>query len=348
MIYRIDVWAKTSGPNDLDSAGEAVRKQIAELGKAVGPIKTCRIFFLDTDAAPAEVQRIAMELLADPVVERAEIVHIAQAEPGKSRIEIHLKPGVMDPVAASTEMAIRDMGLPIREVRTGRAYIVDGIVPQADLQFISNRILANSVIETILFEPLIAKEFPHAPAHDQSVRHVEVRNLTDDQLNKLSREGHLFLSLAEMKAIRDYYKNIGREPTDIELETLAQTWSEHCVHKTLKSGVELEIRDETGKVLSTRKYRNLIKETVFRSTMELMEEAQSRPAGTGSKVQGFKGSRGDPVGSASADAGRSALSTQHSVPQGPLQQPWSAVRTLRTQKVSPLTSASPFLPTTRA
>jgi phosphoribosylformylglycinamidine synthase subunit PurSL len=294
MIYRIDVWTRTHGPDDSDPAGEAVRKQIAELGKSVGPIKTCRIFFLDTDASPADVQRIAGELLADPVVERAELVHIAPAEPGRSRIEIHLKPGVMDPVAASTEMAIRDMGLPIREVRTGRAYVIDGIVSQQDLQFIANRILANSVIETILFAPLIVKEFPHAPAHDQNVRHVEVRNLTDDQLNKLSREGHLFLSLAEMKAIQDYYRNIGREPTDIELETLAQTWSEHCVHKTLKSGVDLEIRDESGKVLATRKYRNLIKETVFRSTMELMEEAQLRPA---SATQ------------------HSALSTQHSAPE---------------------------------
>ena len=41
-----------------------------------------------------------------------------------------------------------------------------------------------------------------------------------------------------MRTIRDYFKRIGREPTDIELETLAQTWSEHCVHKTLKSKVE--------------------------------------------------------------------------------------------------------------
>src|SRR5262249_14394590 len=36
----------------------------------------------------------------------------------------------------------------------------------------------------------------------------------------------------------DHYKSLGREPRDIELETLAQTWSEHCVHKTLKSSVE--------------------------------------------------------------------------------------------------------------
>ena len=54
---------------------------------------------------------------------------------------------------------------------------------------------------------------------------------------RLSREAHLFLSLEEMRAIRDLYRKLGREPREIELETLAQTWSEHCVHKTLKSAV---------------------------------------------------------------------------------------------------------------
>ncbi len=43
-----------------------------------------------------------------------------------------------------------------------------------------------------------------------------------------------------MKTIQDYYKRIGREPTDIELESIAQTWSEHCVHKTLKSKVDMD------------------------------------------------------------------------------------------------------------
>ena len=70
-----------------------------------------------------------------------------------------------------------------------------------------------------------------------------------------------------MQAIQNYFRELNREPTDIELETIAQTWSEHCVHKTLKSAVE--VRDESGKPL--RSYRNLIKETIFDSTMELMK-----------------------------------------------------------------------------
>src|SRR5512143_568557 len=116
MIYRIDVSSVHKGDAGAgsDAAGEGVRRQIAELGKTVGPIRTYRIFFLDTEADRAAVRRIADELIADPVVEKAEIVEAAPAGQGKSRIEVHLKPGVMDPVAASTEMAIRDMGIPIR------------------------------------------------------------------------------------------------------------------------------------------------------------------------------------------------------------------------------------------
>ena len=55
----------------------------------------------------------------------------------------------------------------------------------------------------------------------------------------LSRRRLLALNLAEMRAIRDYFAAAGREPTDVELETLAQTWSEHCVHKTFKALIEL-------------------------------------------------------------------------------------------------------------
>src|SRR5947208_7556882 len=110
-----------------------------------------------------------------------------------------------------------------------------------------------------------------------------MRELTEEQLTKLSREGHLFLSLAEMKAIQSYYREQGREPTDIELETLAQTWSEHCVHKTLKSVVDVEVKDEAGKTVGQRRYGNLIKETIFKSTMELMSSTGVSPVSDGSR-----------------------------------------------------------------
>src|SRR5206468_257292 len=113
-------------------------------------------------------------------------------------------------------------------------------------------------------------------------------DLSEAQLSKLSREGHLFLSPAEMKAVQAYYRERGREPTDVELETIAQTWSEHCVHKTLKSAVDVEVRGTDGKVLGRRHYDNLIRDTIFASTMELCGPGLSESGSAGStKVAGI-------------------------------------------------------------
>jgi phosphoribosylformylglycinamidine synthase len=286
MIYRIDVRPKVrdtaagqSAGNGHsqhiipDATGESVRQQIRELGFEVGPIATSRIFLLNTDAPAEQVVRIASELLADVVVESAEVVERSSnhADPaGVSRIEVHLKPGVMDPVAASTEMAIRDMGLNVREVRTGRAYLIDGEIDIPQRERIAGRVLANGVVESVHFDRFLPDKFAAGHEYTLKLRHVDLRNLTDEQLQKLSRDGHLFLSLAEMKAVQAYFREQSREPTDIELETIAQTWSEHCVHKTLKSAVDVEVRDANGRVTGSRSYKNLIKETIFDSTMTLM------------------------------------------------------------------------------
>jgi phosphoribosylformylglycinamidine synthase II len=275
MIYRIDVRTLSApargGKAAADPVGEAVRHQIAEFGTTVGSISTSRIFLIDADSGEREVRDAARQLLADPIAERADVVVAGASNGGgKSLIEVHLKPGVMDPVAASTESALRDLGVAVNEVRTGRAYEIEGQVPRAELEQIAGRVLANGVIESIHFEPWVPAEFSRGRDYAFEVRHVPLIRLDDEQLRKLSREGHLFLSLAEMKAAQAYFRELGREPTDAELETLAQTWSEHCVHKTLKSAVDVEVRDEAGAVIGSRRYGNLIKETIFGSTMELM------------------------------------------------------------------------------
>ncbi|MBA3269672.1 MAG: phosphoribosylformylglycinamidine synthase subunit PurS, partial [Acidobacteria bacterium] len=245
-------------------------------------MEASRIFLIDTDAPRDHVQRIARELLADPIVEQAELILDAPADSGRSRIEIHLKAGVMDPVAASTEMAVRDMGIGINEVRTGRSYVICDPVDEAELKHIAARVLANGVIESVHLKPFIPKQFEHGREDKFQLRHVPIRELTEPRLAKLSREGHLFLSIPEMKGVQDYFRKQNREPTDIELETIAQTWSEHCVHKTLKSAVEIEVRDETGKVIGHRRYGNLIRDTIFNSTMALM----NRVSGFGVRVSG--------------------------------------------------------------
>ncbi len=72
----------------------------------------------------------------------------------------------------------------------------------------------------------------------------------------------LALSLEEMRAIQRYYRSINREPTDVELETFAQTWSEHCVHKTFKGIITYDGEEIDG----------LLKSTIARVTRELSPE----------------------------------------------------------------------------
>jgi len=63
---------------------------------------------------------------------------------------------------------------------------------------------------------------------------VNIQEANDEQLMRISEELGLALNLREMKAIKDYFRKEGRNPTDVELQTLGQTWSEHCFHKTFK------------------------------------------------------------------------------------------------------------------
>jgi len=97
----------------------------------------------------------------------------------------------------------------------------------------------------------------------KNVKTINILDADDTELLRISKEGVLSLNLEEMHAIQNYYRKKGRNPTDVELETLAQTWSEHCVHKTFKGLIEYREKSQT------RIIDNLLKETVVRATKEL-------------------------------------------------------------------------------
>ncbi len=88
---------------------------------------------------------------------------------------------------------------------------------------------------------------------------IDILNASDSELTEISQKRQLSLNLEEMKKIREYYAKLKRNPTDIELETFAQTWSEHCLHKTFKG----KIITEEGTI------NNLLKSTIAKVTEEL-------------------------------------------------------------------------------
>lgn len=94
---------------------------------------------------------------------------------------------------------------------------------------------------------------------------IPFTRLTLKELNALNAERSWALSQVEQRAIQAHFKKLKREPTDVELETLAQTWSEHCKHKTLTSPVTFKDRDVDGRT-RVHKFENLLAETIFAAT----------------------------------------------------------------------------------
>ncbi|MEM7263687.1 MAG: phosphoribosylformylglycinamidine synthase subunit PurL, partial [Planctomycetota bacterium] len=107
--------------------------------------------------------------------------------------------------------------------------------------------------------------FTSAQKYEFDLQEVKLDGLSDEELDEVSRTGQLSLSRREMQTIRDHFQSLGRAPTDIELETIAQTWSEHCCHKTLTAKIAHE--RPGGETL---RFENLLKETIGRATNELM------------------------------------------------------------------------------
>ena len=297
-IARIEVWPVA---DEVDPTGDAL---LAEAQTALGGVEAVhvgRVYLIESALDDEALTRIATELLADPVNQRP-VIGCSTPEASQRTLEVHPKPGVMDPVALSTADAIVEMmpSLDVENitVRTGFVYrfeLTQAPGPGKEhWQRFAERHLANPVIEAIHHESHWPRQFPSGEAYTLNLKRVSICELDDSGLQRLSRDGHLFLSLEEMRAIRDYYREAQREPTDIELETLAQTWSEHCVHKTLTANVRYQpkedatakgagedalaiFRDKPGHTINADgsvTIDNLMKRTIAAATHKLMETTE--------------------------------------------------------------------------
>lgn len=218
-VFRVEVQTRT-GPEMTDIFG----------------VKTCRatrLFFLQGHLRLEEIERLSRELLADPVTETYTIDIPGAAE---HTIDVTLLPGVTDPAAENLLRAAHLLGIDnLERAATGQRYLLSGT--SVDLKKLATEVFSNPVIQRFsIDEPISAPFFPYQHA-DDTVEIIPVR-ISDDDLLKLSAERRLSLNLEEMRAIRAYYEQEKRDPTDAELEMLAQTWSEHCVHKTFKAVID--------------------------------------------------------------------------------------------------------------
>ena len=229
-------------------------------------IASARGFLLEGSLGEPDAKRLGGELLADALVETVTVS--ALGSPGDpNAVTVLLKPGVMDPVSESVKKAARDLGVNVEEVRTFRRYFVPSNTPTADRELLFRKVLANDAIEQIVAGPLHADHLAVGKPYTFKLITVPIRNLDDAALLKVSKDGQLALTLDEMRTIQAHFRQLDREPTDAELESIAQTWSEHCSHKTLKGTIDYT--ETINGVTQTRRYGNLLKETVFAATVEI-------------------------------------------------------------------------------
>jgi phosphoribosylformylglycinamidine synthase II len=266
-ILRIEVIPR---PGEMPAA--YLLDDIQALGvRSVESVERSALYFVAGDVSEADVDRMCSALLVDPIVQAArwDDASTPVTTPARAaRIEVGLLPGVTDTVADNVLARSRMLGIDgISAVSTGESYLVRGDISTRDLTAIAERLLHNAVVQYYRIgqlEPHIGVPLPHARPRAET---VPLRELGSVDLLSLSRNRLLSLDLAEMCSIQDYFGAEGRDPTDVELESLAQTWSEHCVHKTFRAQVTYR---ETIKGISTvEEIDSLIKTYLQSATSEI-------------------------------------------------------------------------------
>ena len=265
-LWQIDIYPAEGAP---DREGARISEEIAELGLGDRvTVAMSKSFLVEGDLDAAAATALANDFLSDPVTERTVVAQVDSAsllqtcEGSGAPVHVLPKPGVMDPVAQSTQAAAIDAGWNLDGVRTMRKYWLPEL-PANRLDQICRRALSNDSIEQVVVGPLKIDQLHIGSAYELELKTTPIRDLDDAALERLSREGQLYLTLVEMQTIQQHFQSLGRDPTDIELESVAQTWSEHCSHKTLAG--RIAYRDERGE----RHFENMLKETIFSATQTI-------------------------------------------------------------------------------
>ncbi|MBO4305014.1 MAG: phosphoribosylformylglycinamidine synthase [Lentisphaeria bacterium] len=287
MDFRIEISVKSKWN---DSRAESVLRTIKSFtGRDdIKEIRTRDVFTVCADITKAEAERIGKEL-ANPVTQTP--VLGATSDIGFDYdyiVSVGFKPGVTDNVGRTAHEAIGDIiGRKLRkdeQVFSSIEYFLKApSLSKQDVAEITGKVLANELIESVRVLSRAEAEKEGIPLNkplvsgnsgEGMVRIFDL-NCSDEELLEISRKGILALSLEEMKSIQNYFHTckdrekygLTSEPTDVELEILAQTWSEHCKHKIFSADVDYE--DEKG---NHKKIRSLFKTYIFNSTNEIKKK----------------------------------------------------------------------------
>ncbi len=259
MIHRLEIINKNADTRAL------VRKNkisANSFGKKIKEVVLVDVYSIDKKLSVQQLNKIVF-MLINSVVQKAGINRFLHPKEFSWAIEIGYLPGVKDNIASTAQELIEDL-LKIKFNKQENVY-------SSQITFLTGKFTENEVkkIAGSLYNPIIMKakiksyheymkdkgmgyEIPKIKLDlNKNVNEVDL-NVNDEQLSQIgkngitnpdgTRRGPLALDLTFMKTIQKYFKNLDRNPTDIELESIAQTWSEHCKHTIFSDPID-EIKD---------------------------------------------------------------------------------------------------------
>ncbi len=265
-----------------EPASYPLKKEIENLFKVdVADLMITKAYTIDAELSDEDLGKLGKELFADKIAE--EYTFSEPAYPNMWRVEVGLLPGMTDNVGRTAGGAVSDIVGQEYPVYYSRVFYIDADFEDEDvLDELADKLLANKVIERwriygpkdSKFEPFPAKvDLDHTPT-------VEKINLDigAEALGKMSKERLLALSVEEMEGIKEYYKQgavlehrkkvgLDGKATDVELEALAQSWSEHCKHKIFNADIEYS---ENGEVVEEIK-------SIFKTYVQGATEKAMKP-----------------------------------------------------------------------
>jgi phosphoribosylformylglycinamidine synthase II len=293
-VTRVEVTPR-QGPGMKDVRGNVVRRQLlADHGLEVGEVRSICGYLISSDTPTEAIEARSDDLFVDPIIEHGLTNRLALASDlfptaPDAVVTIGFKPGVTDnPGKAAldgyTTLFPEDTGAAIATYIT---YVFYDVPPTCSVDWLAST-LHNGLIERALVADAAACSsgawpeltFPTPPAQTFTPPKTVDLEVDDDALMTLSEQGLLALNLTEMKAIRDHYRRPEVQdarqaeglpphaPTDVELECLAQTWSEHCKHKIFASKIH-HVDTETGE---DTVIDSIFKTHIMKPTHDMQEE----------------------------------------------------------------------------
>ncbi len=274
-------WQRIEIYNPNDVLFKSIPKRFSrDLGEQPRDLKIYRVYWVSP-----ELPKIALsEVFCDPVTEK--IFFEPESLDLNVQIQIEYLPGVTDNVAHSAQDAFALLGYENVRVATGIKIAFQSDIKKQKLKDFFIEYYANPLIQNLHF---LEKGVNFAPQEVKIPSTSEMQyfslEISDDDLLKLSKERLLALSLEEMKCIQAEFakpevkaarreKGIGEQITDVELEVLAQTWSEHCKHKIFAANVEYtEVNSD--KNLGKKKIQSLYKTYIQKATRDLQAKGKA-------------------------------------------------------------------------